>query len=324
MSRERNIPGRFQKLYNRLRSFKVPYKVIFFIIGIASTLWFLVRVIPKPSRAGYPCMRAAAPFMSGFVIYLLSVTGSAMLFKRSRQFFRRARYIMAAAAFVGALVLFAFSSNLFPEKAVAAEAKADPSDFPANQPMGEERGIFPGRVVWEWNPDATDENCTNTFDDPVRGEDGYFLAKNSDQDVIDEMLANVVMKLTGTYDVSTAWERLFVDFNKRKGRGEVSYEEGQTIFIKMNMGVGGWLTNNDLTRQTNPWNLGNYGIAETSPAMMISVLDQLVNDFGIPQQEIYVGDPIAHIFQDVYEQMVALFPDVNYVDKSHSDLTKGK
>jgi hypothetical protein len=320
MRRAGNVPGRFKKLTNRLRCYKVPYKIIFFITGIASTLWFLVRVIPKPSRAGYPCMRAAAPLMSSFVVYLLSVTGSAMLFKRSRQFFRRARYIMAAVAFVGALVLFAFSSNLFPEKAVAAENKADPSDFPPNQPMGEERGIFPGRVVWEWNPDATDENCTNTFNDPVRGEDGYFLAKNSDQEVINEMMANVVMKLTGTYDVGTAWERLFVDFNKRKGRGEGSYEDGQKIFIKFNMGTGGWLTNNDLTRQTNPWNLSNYGIAETSPAMVISVLDQLVNDVGIPQENIYVGDPIAHIFQDVYEQIVALFPDVKYVDKSHSDL----
>ncbi len=324
MRREGEIPGRFQKLSNWLRSIRIPYKVIFFIIGIASTVWFLVRVIPKPSRAGYPCMRVAAPFMSSLVVYLLSITGSAMLFKRSRHFFHRARYIMAAVAFVGALVLFAFSSNLFPERAVAAEQWADPSDYPANQPMGEELGIFPGRVVWEWNPDATDENCTNTPDDPVRGEDGYFLPKNSDQDVINGMMDNVVMKLTGTYDVGAAWERLFVDFNKRKGLGEVSYQEGQTIFIKMNQGGAGWLVDtSDLTFGTS-WEMGFYGMAETSGVMMISVLDQLVNDFGVPEDKIYVGDPLSHIYEHLYDQMVAEFPDVRYVDKDHSNLGRTK
>ncbi len=322
MKRGVNIPGRFQKLYNRLRSFKVPYKIIFIIIGIASTLWFLVRVIPKPSRAGYPCMRAAAPFMSSFVIYLLSISGSVLLFKRSRQFFHRTRYITAAVAFVGALVLFAVSSNILPEKLVAAELKSDPEDFPPNLPMGEELGVFPGRVVWAWDPDATDENCSNEFDHATRGEDGYFLAKNSDQDVINSMMDDVVLKLSGTYDVALAWDSLFVDLNRRKGLGSVSYQAGQTIFIKMNQGTGGWLTNNtDLSRQTGlSWQLNNYGIAETSAQMVISVLDQLVNEFGVPQENIYVGDPIAHIFKDIYDQMVSVFPDVKYVDRTHTDL----
>ena len=321
MRQEGNIPGRFQKLYSRLRGFRVPYGVVFFIVGAASTAWFLIRVIPKPSRAGYPCMKAAAPFMSGFVIYLLSITGSAMLFKKSRLFFGKTRYIMAAVAFTGALFLFAFSSNIFPERAVAAWQKSDPSDFPPNQPMGEELGISPGRVVWEWDPEATDENCSNEFDHPTRGEDGYFLAKNSDQDVINTMMDNVVLKLTGADDVPTAWEKLFIDFKMRKGLAETAYEDGQTIFIKINQGTGGWLTNpDDLSRGTASWQLNNYGIAETSPAMVISVLDQLVNDYGVAQENIYVGDPIAHIFQDVYEQMVAVFPDVKYIDNEHSDL----
>ena len=38
------------------------------LAGLASLIWFLVRVIPKPSRASYPCQRAAAPLASGFVI----------------------------------------------------------------------------------------------------------------------------------------------------------------------------------------------------------------------------------------------------------------
>ncbi len=322
MKTEQDIPKRFSRLYQRLRSIRIPYKTTFFVIGIASTIWFLIRVIPKPSRAGYPCMKAAAPFMSSFVIYLLSLTGSALLFRRARVFFHRTRYLMAAAAFLGAVVVFAVTSNFFSDRAIAAEYTAEPGDFPPNQPMGEERGVFPGRVVWAWDPDATDENCTNQFNDPVRGEDGYFLAKNSDQEVINRMMEDLVENLTGTYNVVNAWKMLFEDFNSRKGKGPVDYQTGEIIFIKMNMGSGGWLTNgNTLERLTEKtWQLNNYGIAETSAAMTISLLDQLVNHYGIPQENILVGDPIAHIFKDIYDQMVSVFPDVNYVDKSHTDL----
>ena len=41
--------------------------------GAAALVWFLVRVIPKPSRASYPCQRAAFPVASGFVLWLCGV-----------------------------------------------------------------------------------------------------------------------------------------------------------------------------------------------------------------------------------------------------------
>lgn len=50
-------------------------KLMFIILGVTSTAWFLIRVIPKPQRATYPCMKAAAPLMSTFVIYLLFILG---------------------------------------------------------------------------------------------------------------------------------------------------------------------------------------------------------------------------------------------------------
>jgi uncharacterized BrkB/YihY/UPF0761 family membrane protein len=37
--------------------------VILFFLGLAALIWFLIRVIPKPSRAAYPCMQAAFVFM---------------------------------------------------------------------------------------------------------------------------------------------------------------------------------------------------------------------------------------------------------------------
>src|SRR5664280_2788489 len=74
-------------------------KLIFIALGISSTIWFLIRVIPKPQRATYPCMRAAAPVMSGFIIYLISLSGSVLAFRKAKDHFRKARFIYAAIFF---------------------------------------------------------------------------------------------------------------------------------------------------------------------------------------------------------------------------------
>ena len=68
-------------------------KIIFISLGITSTVWFLFRVIPKPSRATYPCMQASAPLMSGFVIYLLTLTGSMAAYRKARLSFINAKYL---------------------------------------------------------------------------------------------------------------------------------------------------------------------------------------------------------------------------------------
>jgi len=46
---------------------------LFPFTGLVALLWFLVRVLPKPSRATYPCQRVAFPLASGFVIWLLGL-----------------------------------------------------------------------------------------------------------------------------------------------------------------------------------------------------------------------------------------------------------
>ena len=57
----------------------LPLWLLFPVLGIASLLWFLVRVVPKPSRAAYPCMRVAAPIASTFVVWLFGL-GTSLLF----------------------------------------------------------------------------------------------------------------------------------------------------------------------------------------------------------------------------------------------------
>ena len=46
------------------------------IVGLSALVWFLLRVIPKPSRATYPCQRAAFPIASAFVVWLCASAAS--------------------------------------------------------------------------------------------------------------------------------------------------------------------------------------------------------------------------------------------------------
>ena len=80
-----------------MKNHHIPPRLMFLILGIISTIWFLIRVIPKPVRATYPCMRVAAPFMSGFVVYLLSVGGLTIV---SRKFGRKFLNVRYASAFL--------------------------------------------------------------------------------------------------------------------------------------------------------------------------------------------------------------------------------
>ena len=55
-----------KRIYNRLKNSSLSStKSGIILISVFGTLWFLIRVIPKPTRATYPCMRAVAPFIVG-------------------------------------------------------------------------------------------------------------------------------------------------------------------------------------------------------------------------------------------------------------------
>ena len=87
---------------------KSPFylKLVLPFLGFGSLLWFLVRVVPKPGRAAYPCMRVATPLASTFVVWLLGLGSSILFFKQARAYFRKSQYAIAmvcvvAAAFAG-------------------------------------------------------------------------------------------------------------------------------------------------------------------------------------------------------------------------------
>jgi hypothetical protein len=289
---------------------KIPAKFLFLAGGLLATIWFLVRVIPKPSRATYPCMRAAAPLMSGFIIYLLSLAASVVAFRKAKDRFLNARYA-AAALFVltGMVVAYvAFVNNGKP-------AYANPGLLlSATQPIGEARGIYPGRVVWSWEPNATNENLTNAFGD------AHDLAHNTDLRVVESMCADAINSLTGAENIEAAWDTLFRFFNANHNKGAVPYTEGEKIFIKVNF-VGGHRNrlNDDHSRKEH----GRYGNSQTTPQVAMVVLRQLINDCGIPQENIFIGDPSKNIYKNTWDIWTSEFPDVNYIAQ-YGEMGRGK
>jgi hypothetical protein len=293
---------------------RISYKKIaFFLTGIGTLLWFLIRVIPKPSRATYPCMRAAAPVASGFVLYLLGLTATAALFKKSKMHYSHSRYLMSS-LFLFAGMFAGIVTTLTADKPVYANYKA--SQQLANAPMGTAKGINPGRVVWIYNREATNENCTNVY------ADGWFLTKNNNQYVIDQMVSSAIKMLTGADNDLSSWNTIFQYYNQNHGKGSANYSTGEKILIKVNA-TSAW-SGNFSTSDLSVVNNSSYGMAETSPQIVLAILRQLVNVVGVAQSNIYVGDPMKHIYKHCYDLWHNEFPDINYLDQSYSTLGRVK
>ncbi len=114
------LPKRLKRIIENLKRRKINSMIIFLTLGILSTLWFLIRVIPKPSRAAYPCMQATAPYMAGFVLWLSSIfLSSLFLIKLRRNLIsNRWAYFIVFFAIFG--ILFFISNAITPGQNIFA------------------------------------------------------------------------------------------------------------------------------------------------------------------------------------------------------------
>jgi hypothetical protein len=266
-------------------------------------------------------MRAVAPFMSGFVVYLLSLGGISLILKRIWN--RLSRPLSLSSVLLPALLFVFIGINITSDTSVSSAQTAlltGPQDG-SNVPFGKGRGVKPGLVIWAWNPEATNENCKNV----VNNNDWFFTAENTDPEIVSKMVSDAVNKLGGSSDLKKSWNALFRQHNitihgKKKG-----YTSGEKIFIKINQGTASWALSKD--EQSNGYSVPEQAVAgqtrraryngatETSPYVVLELLRELVNHAGVRQEDISVGDPIAHIFGHNYKVWHAEFPDVKYVDK---------
>lgn len=263
-------------------------KLLFPILGLAALIWFLIRVIPKPSRASYPCIRASMPLASSFVLYVISLTTTLFVFKKARTFLFKAKYALFAGTLILGIALSYITTALNNQKAVASYMSAPL--LAANEVVGAGQGTFPGRVAWVYNPDATNENCDN-----VNG-DYWFDDQNTDQAEVNAMLSEIIQLYTDKQSDQDAWDAIFKNFNAIHDNGEVGYSSGEKIVIKVNMNA--------------KW----YGIngINTSPHLCLALLDQLVNVVGVSESDISIGDPNCAMPDYVYNPCNAEFPDVTY------------
>jgi hypothetical protein len=291
--RIKKLPEWIKRIFIFLKKMRVPGKAIYISMSILATIWFLVRVIPKPSRANYPCMQVAAPMMTGFVIWILAATGAAFAFKKAKHKLFEAKYL-AAILFI-ALGIVA-TSVFISKSSKDAHAENLKIWYKPNIPLGVAKGIFPGRVVWGHDTKIASWDGKTGF---------WWEDRFNNQKETDQLLAQTLSNLTNTKDEKKAWDALFRFYNKTKTNADSGYKSGQKIAIKINM------NNVDAHESNNRIN--------ANPQLVLSLLSSLINKGGVPQEQITVADPSRFITNNIFDKCHAAFPKVHFVDHNGGD-----
>jgi uncharacterized protein (DUF362 family) len=171
-----------------------------------------------------------------------------------------------------------------------------PSDE-ANHPMGEGKGIHPGRVVWVRDAKATgwDGATGHWWDDA-----------NTDQKAVHGMTGRLLQHLTGRSDTQ-AWDALFRNFNETHKLGTSGYRPGERIAIKIN-------SNQDRSPE---WGVAAAGARGgpgrgvpnglPSPHAVVALVTQLIEKGGVRGEDILIYDStgIRNIGQPILSRIRA-------------------
>ena len=204
------------------------------------------------------------------------------------------RMIGLTAALIAGCVLF-----------IGAMTSPAAEQQPAMQPIGQPKGINPGRVVW-----VRDVKAVN-WKGP--GDGHWWEGDHTDQARVDAMMSRAVCELTGQSTVAAAWNKLFRHLNKSRGKGDVGYKTGEKIMIKPNW-VGLIYREGHVNLNTNAF-IDRQDYMNTTPAMIVALLRQLTS-VGVKQSDITVCDTLAVVVNDFFEIFRREFPDVRFEDYS--------
>ncbi len=273
---------------------------LFPIGGLFALLWFLLRVLPKPSRATYPCQRLAFPVASGFIVWVVGAIGSVAAIRRAKRYFAQSKYVLCVVLVALSIAVVWFAQGITTEEVLYAE---EPT---ANAPLGRAKGVHPGRVVWVHDPDATD------WDGP--GDGHWWQSNHTNQAVVDRMMSRAIQALSGEDSDAAAWDTLIKHFNNTRGRGDVGYQEGEKIVIKVNFVGCIRIWNRRPVTSIEDYNLRSLDYMNTSPQMIIALVRQLVNKVGAEQHNITVGDTLCYFPNEYYEMCYKEFPNVSYLE----------
>jgi hypothetical protein len=258
----------------RFRFDNIYAKLVFPIIGILAIIWFLIRVIPKPSRLTYPCQQIAAGIGGTFLIYIIGILSSFSIYEFIRKRLNKpvALIFIAFAALIISVTFVAANSSFYEFK-----PNLTTPDGP-NNPMGEAKGMFPGRVAWtqDFNATSWDEKTGNWWDDNA-----------TNQKETDLMMSRTLRSLTEGKTDKEAWQKLFEYNNLQNGRGKKGYVKGEKIVIKINL--------NPIHSIDNEWKNQGY----PSPQMLNTLVRQLIEVAGVSGDDIIITDPSRYIGKEI-------------------------
>lgn len=160
-----------------------------------------------------------------------------------------------------------------------------------NHPVGEAKGIHPGRVAWAHAPEAA------TW---TKKEGRWYEDRFNNQEATDWLVANALTELTGEKSVKKAWQALFRHFNKEHGKGKKGYKKGERIAVKLNL--------------NNTFEYADNEQLNASPHMVLSLLRSMVNEGGVPQECITLFDSSRFMTDALFNKCHAEFPGVIYLD----------
>ena len=284
----------------------VWYRLFFPVMGLLSLAWFLLRVIPKPSRISYPCQRAALPMAVAFLSFIGGAKGAAKICRiiKSRPPARAALKSIGSVAAMCLVIYFVFPvlflgcRDTTPNLPVATLPHTEPPPSPTadeaaeaglyNLPVTREIrtredifefyrvpargvGIHPGRVVVMRNPAAV------RFD----GSGYWWQDEHTVPEEVSSMFAQSMLALTGQLNIAGAWDALFRYFN-----GGAPYRPGEKIAIKLNM-------NQDRRGRTPNLHL-------PAPQLIAALVSDLVHVVGAAPEDITLTDPSRPIGDATY------------------------
>jgi uncharacterized protein (DUF362 family) len=169
----------------------------------------------------------------------------------------------------------------------------------ANSPLGTAIGARPGRVAWSFDPRAT------TWDGRTNSP-GWWSDTNTHPKIVGEMVSAVVRSVGDASSDRAAWQRLFVDHNRRHGRGEVGYKPGEKIAIKVN-----------LNQCRSHGDNGNASYI--APQLVFALLRELTKAAGVPAADIFVFDTSREVPSTIFDAGTRQFPGVHFVDSTGTD-----
>ncbi len=268
-------------------------RVLLPLMTALAVAWFLVRVIPKPVRATYPCQQAAFPLLSATVVWLLGLKASFLAWLRINKRARQLRYFLPGAALMLIIGLIGWAAEKFPQASPPgplALTYGSPSGDPPNSPVGTAKGILPGRVTWMRDTNAT----------PWNGRTGYWWQDTNgvNQAAVDRMISWNLRALTGVGSDTAAWDRIFRHYNVVHERGDIGYSSNEIVAIKINL-------NNLRTYENN-----NY--SDASKQTVLALLRQLVNKAGVPQTNIAIYDAVRTLPSWIHYPCWKEFPGVQW------------